>query len=719
MKILFVEQLTFLNLLTDIFPYWIDQRGALRKPSYFVDATKPALLCAKICAKFSDFRIERLDFKLSDIRDEQGNLIRLKMSYTDMRDVHRRVLENKTFKNILGLNPANSPRLNTFLKKQCFAGSFNNQESVWRTVFLLQVISWKSRQGHWESDEKVFFALEKQWPDEVREYAKQCGIKIVYSGRATLDLKRALIDRIGEYRLKFYYFYLSRYGLWDLIQKILFNKDPDAAIAQKDLILPSNLSKVMVNYYGHLNLKKPEFYSAFFFWQKSNIPGERLVVTFNIPWDPLDENKMAELREFRMQAVSLHPKASLIPEVPVFIHRPKADPLRLKSLLPAGQDRDVIGWAQKEIEHYQQYVSYWKDLFSRTNTKIYVTWYKLDATHCAIADALQSLGGITAVYQRSWEEFPLLHTIIDADVAFGFSTAGAERERLSQSRIPYYIATGHLGDHRFPLLKNDAQKVRQQLEENGAKRIICYLDGNSIDDSRWSTGHEMQRAGYEFLLKKLLEEPSLGLILKPKVATTLRSRLAPLGNLWEEAFKTKRCFLFEKGLLHNSYTPAIAALASDVAIHGSMCSMTAGLEAALTGTPTLLFDAEGWPYSPIYKKGIGNFVFDDWNALWKACRNYWDNPSANNKFGNWSEVINEFDQFRDGRAAERMGMFLSWVLEGYNAGLSRETILADAAERYAQMWGSDKVYSVNAAPLLIRTETGPSKILRDLDEVAP
>ena len=44
----------------------------------------------------------------------------------------------------------------------------------------------------------------------------------------------------------------------------------------------------------------------------------------------------------------------------------------------------------------------------------------------------------------------------------------------------------------------------------------------------------------------------------------------------------------EGGSLKNKYPPAVAALASDIAIHGYLHAVTAGLESALAGIPTLL-----------------------------------------------------------------------------------------------------------------------------------
>ena len=59
-------------------------------------------------------------------------------------------------------------------------------------------------------------------------------------------------------------------------------------------------------------------------------------------------------------------------------------------------------------------------------------------------------------------------------------------------------------------------------------------------------------------------------------------------------------------------------------------------------------------------------------------------------------MLDELDPFRDGRAAERMGTYLQWLIEGFRDGRDREAIMADAAERYCTTWGSDKVTQVEA-----------------------
>jgi hypothetical protein len=277
------------------------------------------------------------------------------------------------------------------------------------------------------------------------------------------------------------------------------------------------------------------------------------------------------------------------------------------------------------------------------------------------------------------------------DIAFGFGTYGADVNRASGSNLSYYVAVGYLGDHRFNLLRGLADTVKSGLRKKGAKFIVSFFDENSGDDARWHTGHQLQRDNYAAVLEQVLADPTLGLVLKPKVPATLRKRLGPVAELLAAAEATGRCHLFVGGAIQGSYPPAVAALASDLAIHGHLSAATAGLEAALAGVPTLLVDSDGWPTSPLNKLGMNQVVFTDWSKLWKTVREHRSRLGGMPGLGDWSIMLNDLDPFRDGKASQRMGAYIQWLLNGLKAGLTRESAMAEAAERYSGMWGQDKV----------------------------
>ena len=64
-------------------------------------------------------------------------------------------------------------------------------------------------------------------------------------------------------------------------------------------------------------------------------------------------------------------------------------------------------------------------------------------------------------------------------------------------------------------------------------------------------------------------------------------------------------------------------------------------------------------------------------------------------YGDWSPLLDEMDQFRDNRGVQRMGNYLDWLIQGFEDGLEKDVIMGDAAERYANQWGADKIIEIN------------------------
>ena len=93
---------------------------------------------------------------------------------------------------------------------------------------------------------------------------------------------------------------------------------------------------------------------------------------------------------------------------------------------------------------------------------------------------------------------------------------------------------------------------------------------------------------------------------------------------------------------------------------------------------------------PLYKLGESEVVFKDWENLWEritACRR---DPSSMPWFGNESENMVEFDPFRDGKAAERIGSYIGSVASDLANGLASNDAKVHAREQYVALWGADK-----------------------------
>lgn len=684
----FVEYLTGISWFLYIMPWVLYQRIAKKQKIlrvYFFERSKVTYFLICVVAKVMSLPVEQLQFRFYDIRDDFGVPLWSKMASEHLANIQQQILEEPIFKEALGVEAGNQIMQTHFTKKVASSWRERDTSNLWRTVSLMQVLNWKLKQySNLSRAKKVLFLDQRIWFQALKRYASNFNIGLIPVKRIKVDLRRLIISFFGSVGIRWL---RNIFGL--ISSSMIKTKGPRKSNNKSERKGPH----LAVEYYGQLNLDHPELYSDLFFWQNSALSGEDIILTFHLPTDPLDEQKYNEIRRHDMDAVILDSRARQTSLASLFCHKPK----NIKKAIKINSKTIEAKWLQKEMHNYYAERSYWVDFFTQYSVKAHITWCKYDTHHCPRSDALRAIGGVSTIYQRSFEELPSVETTIAADVVFGFSQKNSMLERKSKSIIPYHVAVGYIGDHRIPLVQKHSNDLRRKLQKSGAKQIISFFDENSQDDVRWSAGHVFTQNNYAFLLEKVLSLPWLGLIIKPKVFSTLKRRLGPdITALLEEAEKTGRCCILGTGALHNSYPPVMTALASDLVIHGHLCAATAGLESALTGTPTLLIDLEKCPASVLYNLGKGKVVFDNWQQLWECYIEHINKSDSGGVpgFGDWSSMLDEIDPFRDGRAAQRIGTYLKWILDGFRTGLKRETVLADAAVRYAEIWGQDKISEV-------------------------
>ncbi len=689
---IFIEEATAGTCLFSLLPKVIEQKVRFKKrvEVYYFYSTCGGRAILKIAAVFLSVKAEEADFRMLDLIDEDGLMIRLKNRYMDIGEIQQGMLKNNPFfSEVLG-NEDIRPKFKSFIKKQIDEVGGDQRHSLWLAIFLIHVVLWKVKEKQDLQDFELALLLYKRiGSGEIIKYAKKYSLQVYVMNHCNFDLRQFILKVVGKnkYIIRSVVFYLKQQ-----LNRILGSGKNNVSCELKK----SFAENITAEYYGQLNLDRLDLISDIFFFQNSDLKGEDILLAFHLDRDPVDDEKIEKIKKHKLNVVALRPEATRIPSVEVFYHFKHKTDLNLNGIhKQAGGTLFERSWLKGQCHNYSADFHYWYDFFSQVNTKLYITWCSFGGLHCAIGDALQSLGGALCLYQRSFLEFPCHETAVFSDVYFGYSKMTADVERKSQSEIPYYVVTGYLGDYRFKAVESKSCEVRKILQKNGAKHIAAYFDENSRADHRLHTGHDLMRKNYAFLLEKVLECPWFGLVIKPKAPRTLRNRLGPLAPLLEQALSTGRCYLFEKGALHGAYPPAVAAKAADVAIHGHLSAVSAGLEAALAGTPTLLYDAEGWPISKFFKLNEGKVAFKDWECLWQLCHDHWFSKGGVPAFGDWSDILDDLDPFRDGLASARAGQYLKWLLDGFKEKLPRETVLENAADRYREKWGADKVIRVN------------------------
>ena len=628
------------------------------KTHYYIDSTSLGKTVANIFGKLLGFQLEKLEFEMRHIKDERGELIRLRIPRKDLSEIQEEIINSEAFRSLYK-EEWKQGRVDDFIRKGLIDGDIIKVKSASRSLFLIQVVAWHRKNT---DRSKVKLLLDRRaWWDVFEHYASRAGISV-----KGIDTNRTLFT--GRDSLQSW---LRKYPRLYVLLKNLKARKFLIKLAESENSIP----KMYLYGRGDINLENNGHHSDFFWFLNSSFPAG------NILSDSYSEKERLYLKRHGMHAITGQ-------TVSIPAHIATKVPLPDKN----GRFKEELKSLKCLVTSYNYTKAFWVSFFQTHGIKVFLTWHKNDNSHMAIADAIKETSGIFAVWQMSFDGFSTIECTTNADIVFSFSSWSDNIQKQLGSKINYHVITGYPRDYAAPLLRKEARDLRRKLQSNGAEKIVFVIDENSIDDSRWHTGHSMQRENYSFILEKILNTPWLGAVFKPKTAKTLRRRLGEVDRLLREAEKTGRCYIYEASGHHTtSAPPLLAGLSADICIHSHLSSGTAALECIFEGIPTLLIDREGCPDSKFYELPEGKVIFKSWPETIDALMEHFQAPQGIPGFGDWSGIIDELDPFRDGRAAERMGTYLKWLMEGIKESLDREVVMADAAQMYCEKWGYDKI----------------------------
>lgn len=325
----------------------------------------------------------------------------------------------------------------------------------------------------------------------------------------------------------------------------------------------------------------------------------------------------------------------------------------------------------------------WHAYFRSREIGVAVAPFASDATVGQVL-ALRDLGGISVGYQHSISNIVGPSAVLSpgVDVAFVSAEPFARLWNGLPARPTEIVPTGFIYDVAINVALRDAgwATARRRLLANGARFVITFFDENSVDGWESPFTNASASLDYEFLFQWLLEDPTLGLVLKPKKSINLHERVAPIARWIKTGLATGRCLVLTSDTLVGNVYPAEAAMMSDVVV-GKLLGSTAAFEAWLAGRPTVLVDTEGFRDHPFWGPGGGSFVYADWPAVRLAIESYRRDPLANPGFGDWAPVADDLDPFRDGLASMRMRDHVFDLAEAIDRGLSRSHALEWAEAR--------------------------------------
>jgi hypothetical protein len=236
-----------------------------------------------------------------------------------------------------------------------------------------------------------------------------------------------------------------------------------------------------------------------------------------------------------------------------------------------------------------------------------------------------------------------------------------------------------LSDHSNKEARQHAETALKEMRKEGARYTLTLFDSSTPCPEF-----------YRFFLQWLVDDPCLGLLIKSKGKSWNEVCGHGLNGLVDRAKRSNRIHVLD---LRSS--PADAALLSDFAI--GVTAISALVVSALQGARVIFLDYERIdqglqkPYCILHSLGSNRCVFYEPEVMRQALMDYFENPTGNPSLGDATPILDQLDPFRDGKASQRIGEFVSWYLEELNDGLNADDAIRSATEKYANKWGADKV----------------------------
>lgn len=272
------------------------------------------------------------------------------------------------------------------------------------------------------------------------------------------------------------------------------------------------------------------------------------------------------------------------------------------------------------------------------------------------ADAMplvaDSLGLTTLSYQYANIAVlsPLMMTT--ADAMHTFAPSFHQHWMRDGIRPGAFEDVGYPFDGMFEMVKPRALATRRKLLDAGATFVIAYFDENFFRGTKYGLStYEEHCEELRALLELVVRDASIGLVTKVQFERNAASRLPGFESLVREATDTGRFVELLKGVHRNTVFPAEAAMAADMTI-GHAIGSTASLEAALAGARSLMLNPYMMRDANHAKYAEADILLPSLPAALDAIGAY--RQGRRPALGDWTPIIDHFDPFRDGHAAQRL-----------------------------------------------------------------
>lgn len=425
-------------------------------------------------------------------------------------------------------------------------------------------------------------------------------------------------------------------------------------------------------------------------FSQSKIDPSRILVYFdgpdNITGKPVTEAVLATIEKLGMKWISLKNNSLARKQSPTWV--PASNSPKISRLMRSKDQGSVEKWIMKKSKELFDKVDYWSSFYMEFNIKIHFiveegSWEKI--AQSIAFDVNGKNNGLSVSRQRSEMFLPskLLLGYHAKDVFFIWNKRYSDYLKSNYDQIKSNIVVGYPYDFTFNAKLQGAGKIRKALKLGADGFVVALFDNGHSRELHFST--EMMVKFYSEFLNWVIEDKTVGLLIKSKKTSVLDS-LPQIRPILAQAEATGRCLCLDNEF---GRLPIDASASSDLVVGIGISS--AVIESIIAGRRSLHCDLTCLRSHEYYQWGYERIIFDNLERMMQAIKTYKANKALNPNLGDWSPFLDRLDAFRDGRAGERMGIYLRWCLEGFSRGLNRAEVLKEANVKYITEWGRDKV----------------------------
>ena len=424
-----------------------------------------------------------------------------------------------------------------------------------------------------------------------------------------------------------------------------------------------------------------------FWWWDSGIPPERVVLYFDRRDTPANREVVARAEQLGIRCVVL--KRHAVGDSPHLLWKPAPGPLvsikRLWWIIKVcawGIPRGKVGrWIAIRVIDMLHHSGNLEDFMA--DYAVRGLFHYQEPGSDGISLAGDAAGAARIGVHWSHFPWPSIDHSRSHQVYFSWGPHLGRICEADGSCVDHLLVSGCIisGTYLGPDGHPSNNKYRSLVSDHGATRILMLFDTSLPSDGF-----------YEFFLRRTIEDPRWGLLIKPvNDLPWVKRHLPELEALYQEALATGRVRVLDHRL-----SPGQAAAEADITV--SVGIQSAGVLSALAGHRSIHLDYSRLHESPLsewatfHQAGPDRLVFDDPEKLWERLNQYFDDPGADPDFGVMDDdLLRDIDPFRDGKAGQRIGEYVRWYLEGLDDGFSRDDALRHADQLFAGEWGPHAV----------------------------